>query len=80
MTNFNLPEGANQDPLAPWNQKTKLCRYCDEQDIKDLLWSQFALEPFEEDEIEELVEQHLSEYPLCRSCAKEEYYDYTDED
>jgi hypothetical protein len=33
-----------------------------------------------DDCIDERVEELLSVQPLCKDCAKEEYYDYDDDD
>ena len=77
----NLPSGADNDPLAPWNQPDKLCRYCNAEELRDILYKQVELdEECEDDCIEEEVEYRLSQAPLCKDCAKEEYYDYDDDD
>jgi hypothetical protein len=81
MTNSNLPAGSSNDPLAPWNQKSKLCRYCDKEDILDELFKAIAVDKtLDEETINEVAEDQLDNYPLCPQCAKEEYYDYTEED
>jgi len=76
----NVPAGSDNDPLAPWNQHDNLCRYCDEDILYKHIRSEVEQDPdCEEDCIDEQTELILSEYPLCKQCAKEEYYDY-DED
>jgi hypothetical protein len=77
----NLPAGAENDPYAPWNKSSRLCRYCDADILRDTIANEVLKDPdCEEDCIDEQVELILSEQPLCTACAKEEYYDYTDED
>lgn len=77
----NLPAGAENDPYAPWNQKNKLCRYCDKEDIQDELFRAISVdETIDEDRINEIVDEELDKFPLCPQCAKEEYYDYDEED
>lgn len=76
----NLPLGADNDPLAPWNQKSKLCRYCDKEDIQDELFRAISVdETIDEDRINEIIDEELEKFPLCPQCAKEEYYDYDEE-
>lgn len=86
----NLPEGAENDPRAPWNEPN-LCRYCDydilcdiyeEHIVKEIELQQMEFDS-EEDYMEFLQEEMdvlLSEQGLCPQCAKEEYYDYDDRD
>lgn len=77
----NLPAGAENDPYAPWNQKSKLCRYCDKEDIQDELFRAISVDKtIDEDRINEIVDEELDKFPLCPQCAKEEYYDYDEED
>jgi hypothetical protein len=76
----NLPPGSSDDPLAPWNKSDKLCRYCDAEDLRDILYEQVLQdEECADDCIDERVEELLSAQPLCKDCAKEEYYDYDDD-
>jgi hypothetical protein len=76
----NLPPGSNDDPLAPWNNDTKLCRYCDEEMIREILTEELIGDPMcDPDCVAELVDEVISEYGLCKQCAKEEYYDYDDD-
>lgn len=77
----NLPLGADNDPLAPWSRKSKLCRYCDKEDIQDELFRAISVdETIDEDRINEIIDEELEKFPLCPQCAKEEYYDYDQED
>lgn len=77
----NLPSGADKDPLAPWNQPDKFCRHCDSEELRDILYKQVEIEgECEDDCIDEEVEYRLSLAPLCKDCAKEEYYDYDKDD
>jgi hypothetical protein len=77
----NLPSGAENDPRAPWQSNNTLCRYCDSDLIYETLREEMlGFDPdCDEDCVEERIEEIISEYPLCKDCAKEEYYDY-DED
>lgn len=76
----NLPVGAEQDPFAPWNQKSKLCKYCDKEEIQEQLFRVIAIDSsLDEDRIDEIIEEELDKFPLCPQCAKEEYYDYDEE-
>jgi hypothetical protein len=76
----NLPSGAENDSRAPWNEYDNLCRYCDEDILYAHIRKEVEQDPdCKEDCIDEQTELILSEYPLCKQCAKEEYYDY-DED
>ena len=76
----NLPLGADNDPLAPWNQKSKLCRYCDKEDIQDELFRAISVdETIDEDRINEIIDEELEKFPLCPQGAEEEYYDYDEE-
>ncbi len=77
----NLPPGSSNDPFAPWNKSDKLCRYCDAAIIRDQIYQALVNdEDCNDDCVDEQIEITLSEYPLCTACAKEEYYDNTDED
>ena len=76
----NLPSGADKDPLAPWNQPSRLCRYCDKDIIEDQMYRTISAdESLDEDQIEEYVDVELYKFPLCEECAKEEYYDNDDD-
>lgn len=77
----NLPLGAENDPYAPWNQKDKLCRYCDKEEIQEQLFRIIALDStLDEDRVDEVIDEELDKFSLCPQCAKEEYYDYDEED
>lgn len=77
----NLPSGADNDPLAPWNRTDLLCRYCDEDVLLGYIKKQIADDPdCQDDCVDEEIERRLSEQPLCKDCAKEEYYDYNFDD
>ena len=76
----NVPPGSNDDPLAPWNKSNKLCRYCDAEELRDVLYENvLAEEDCDDDCVDERVEDLLSLQSLCKDCAKEEYYDYDDD-
>jgi hypothetical protein len=76
----NIPVGSDNDPLAPWNKSDKLCRHCDSEHLRDIIYQQVVdTEDCEDDCIDERVEELLSQQPLCKDCAKEEYYDYDDD-
>jgi hypothetical protein len=76
----NVPVGSDNDPLAPWNKSDKLCRQCDSEHLRDIIYQQVVdTEECEDDCIDERVEELLSQQPLCKDCAKEEYYDYDDD-
>jgi hypothetical protein len=76
----NVPIGSDNDPLAPWNKSDKLCRHCDSEHLRDIIYQQVVdTEECEDDCIDERVEELLSQQPLCEDCAKEEYYDYDDD-
>lgn len=87
----NLPEGAETDSRAPWNEYGDLCRYCDEDILYDFIKDNVSRDPqvllmeFDSQEsyeefLHEQTELNLSEHRLCKQCAKEEYYDYDDDD
>ena len=76
----NIPAGAQNDPLAPWNQPDKYCKQCDSEQLRDILYTQVEVEgECDDDCVEEEVEYRLSLHPLCKDCAKEEYYDHDDD-
>jgi len=86
----NLPNGAENDSRAPWNEYDNLCRYCDADVLYDFFIEEVSKDlgvqmmefDSEEDYLEFLHEQaefNLSEHGLCKQCAKEEYYDDDDD-
>ena len=76
----NLPPGSVYDPFAPWNKSSKLCRYCDADSIRDQIYQALVNDvDCNDDCVDEEIEEKLSEFSLCTSCAKEEYYDYDEE-
>ena len=76
----NLPAGSTNDPLAPWNRNSRLFKHCDADEIKDVIYQALVHDlDCNNDCVDEVIEERLSEYPLCASCAKEEYYDYTED-
>jgi len=77
----NLAAGAENDPFAPWNRNSILCKYCDADILRDQIYQDLISDDdCDDDCVEEIVDERLSQQPLCPNCAKEEYYDYTDED
>ena len=59
----NLPAGAENDPYAPWNQKDKLCRYCDKEEIQEQLFRIIALDStLDDDRIDEVIEEELDKF------------------
>jgi len=87
----NLPAGSVNDPLAPWNDYNNLCKHCDADILYDMFIEDVAkdlqvqLMDFDSEEdymdfLHEQAELNLSEHRLCKQCAKEEYYDYDDND
>jgi RNA polymerase subunit RPABC4/transcription elongation factor Spt4 len=81
MCNSNLPAGAANDPRAPWNINDDLCRYCNEDDIREeFLCENYTKEQIENDEIDEdAIEDYINEHALCRSCHDEDHADDWDD-
>ena len=69
--NSNLPTGADNSPIAPWNQVDDLCRYCD-QDIIRGMAQEAALD---ESDVDEYMDTLLEEAGLCIGCFKQEQAD-----
>lgn len=75
----NVPIGSDNDPLAPWNEDAKLCKYCDIEELKEIFQEQVLKERPFEIFIDDSVEYLLINYDnLCRNCAKEYYADDDD--
>ena len=73
--NSNLPMGAEKDSRAPWNQVSDLCRYCDQDTIREM-----AVEAApDESDVDEYYESMRDEADLCRDCFKEQQADDEDD-
>ena len=73
--NSNLPMGADNSPIAPWNQVDDLCRYCDQDIIRGM--AQEA--SLDESDVDEHMENMLEEAGLCKDCFKEQNADDDDD-
>jgi len=73
--NSNLPMGADNSHIAPWNQVNDLCRYCDQDIIRGM--AQEATH--DESDVDEYMEAMLEEAGLCRDCFKEQEADEHDD-
>jgi hypothetical protein len=73
--NSNLPMGADNSSIAPWNQVDDLCRYCDQDIIRGM--AQEAV--LDESDTDEYMEALLEEAGLCKDCFKEEQADDDDD-
>jgi hypothetical protein len=73
----NLPIGTTDDPRAPWNINSDLCRYCDEGTIREeFLCENYTKEQIENGEVDEdAMEDYISEYNLCHDCYEEDIAD-----
>lgn len=80
--NNNLPAGAANDPRAPWNINDDLCRYCDEETIREMFIEEhYTKEQIENDEIDEdAVDDYIGGHGLCRECHDEDHADDWDSD
>jgi len=75
----NLPPGSDNDPLAPWNENAKLCKYCDYEELKEMFQDKVMKEHPFVIFIDDAVEDLLIDYDnMCKECAKEYYGDDDD--
>jgi hypothetical protein len=72
-----LPLGAANDPKAPWNIDDDLCRYCDEDIIREIFIEEtYTSEQLMDGDIdEEEIKDYISEHSLCRQCHEEDICD-----
>ena len=73
--NSNLPMGADNSPIAPWNQVDDLCKYCD----RDIIMGMAQESAPDDSDVQEHFEAMLEEADMCRDCFKEQQADDDDD-
>jgi len=71
-----LPAGSENDPNAPWNMGEPVCRYCDEELIKQI--SMQLAEGLNRDP-DDLEQEFLDNAEICKDCYKEQEADDDDD-
>ena len=76
MSNY-LPAGADNDPNAPWNIDTNLCKNCNSNEVYA---EAFDIADKSNLDISEVFDEINSQLTLCDDCVREELADEDNDD
>ena len=71
-----LPSGADNDPNAPWNIDTSLCKNCNSNEIYA---EAYNIADESDLDISEVFDEVNSQCSLCDDCAREQLADERDD-